>query len=230
MPVESALAELRRLEQSTPTSQVARAHVHVVEGTLLALAGDFDEGRQLAAAGRREVMELGQNVQYAGLSQPASIIELLADDAAAAERILREARKILAEAGERGYLSTVAALLGLAVVRQGRHEEGERLAEESRKAGSDDDVITQIYWRTVKARVLAASGDLAEARRLASEIFDLSDRTDDAFDVPMVTVELLDLLDPGSLKDVLERALDESEAKGNAVSSKLIRERLAALP
>jgi hypothetical protein len=46
----------------------------------------------------------------------------------------------------------------------------------------------------------------------------------------MVTVELLDVFEPGSLREVLERALVDSEAKGNAVSSKLIRERLAALP
>ncbi|HET7857490.1 MAG TPA: adenylate/guanylate cyclase domain-containing protein [Gaiellaceae bacterium] len=232
MPVERALAELRRLDESesTPASQMARAHLHVIEGTILALTGDFDSGRRLATAGRREVLELGQNVQYAGLSQPAAIIELLAGDAPAAERILREAHGILTQAGERGYLSTAAALLGLAVVRQGRHEEGERLADESREVGTDDDVITQIYWRMVKALALTAKGDSQDARRLATEALELTYRTDDAFDVPMVTLELADVFAPESRKAVLERALVETERKGNVVSAAQIRERLAGLP
>ena len=229
-PVETALAEVRRLEESTPVSQMARGHLHVVEGSLLALTGDFGAGRQLAVVGRREVLELGQTVHYAGLSQPAAIIELLAGDAPAAERLLREAHKILTRAGERGYLSTAAALLGLALVRQGRHEEGERLADESRELGSDDDVITQIYWRIVKARVFAAKGDLQEARRLAAEALELTNETDDSLDVFMVALELFDVFAPESVRNVLEWGLEESEAKGNAVSAARIREKLEALP
>ncbi len=92
---------------------MATRQLHVVEGTVLALTGDFEAGRR--ARRRRSTaaaLELGQNVQYAGLSQPAAILELLADDAPAAERIMREAHEILDAAGERGYLSTVSALLG----------------------------------------------------------------------------------------------------------------------
>ena len=230
MPADKALSELRRLDETIPLSQGARGHLHVIEGAVVALTGDLDEGRRLAAAGRNDVLELGQKVQYAGLSQPAAIIELLAGDAPAAERILREAHEILTQAGERGYLSTAAALLGLAVVRQGRYDEADRLADESREIGTHDDVITQIYWRLVKALVLSDKGDLDQARRLAAEALELTYQTDDSLDVPMVTVELLDVFEPDSLREILERALKNSDEKGNAVSSKLIRERLAALP
>jgi tetratricopeptide (TPR) repeat protein len=228
--VETAIAELRRLGESTPTSEVARATSHVVEGVLLSMTGDFDAARRLAAAGRSELLELGQAYHYAGLSQPTAIIELLAGDAAAAERILREAHEILTAAGERGYLSTAAALLGIAVVRQGRYEEGDLLADESREAGSDDDVITQIYWRIVKARVLAVNGELDEARRLAAEALELTKQTDDSLDVPMVALELLDVFTPESRREILEWGLRESDAKGNVVSAALLREQLAALP
>ena len=230
MPADKALSELRRLDETIPLSQGARGHLHVIEGAVVALTGDLDEGRRLAAAGRNDVLELGQKVQYAGLSQPAAIIELLAGDAPAAERILREAHEILTQAGERGYLSTAAALLGLAVVRQGRHDEADRLADESREIGTDDDVITQIYWRIVKALVLAERGDLDQARGLAVEALDLTYQTDDSLDVPMITMELLDIFEPASHRELLERGLQESEAKGNAVSAAQIRERLAALP
>jgi tetratricopeptide (TPR) repeat protein len=229
-PVEQALSELRRLDESTPVSQMARAHLRAIEGTMLALTGDFESGRRLAAEGRLEVLELGHRVQYAGLSQPAAMIELLADDAPAAERMLREAHEILRQAGERGYLSTAAAVLGLALVQQGRYEEGELLADESRELGTDDDVITQIYWRMVKAVALAAKGDVDEARLLAAEALELTYRTDDSFDIPMVTLALFDVLAPESLREFLERALTACEAKGNAVSAVQIRERLEALP
>ena len=229
-PVHTAIAELRRLNESMSLSQTARATAHVVEGVLTAMTGDFDAARQVAATGRSELLELGQTYHYAGLSQPTAIIELLADDAAAAERILREAHRLLTDAGERGYLSTAAALLGLAVVRQGRYEEGDLLAEESREAGSDDDVITQIYWRAVKAQVLAARDEQDDARRLAAEALELTKQTDDSLDVPMIALELIDVFAPETLREVLEWGLAESEAKGNVVSAARIREQLEALP
>ena len=228
--VEEGLAECRRLRESTEPGQRAHSELSIVEGTLLALTGDFERGRQLAASGRKDLLELGQKVQYAAIGQPAAIIELLAGDAPAAERIMREGYGILSAAGERGYLSTVAALLGLALARQGQLEEAERLADESRRIGSDDDVITQMYWRMVKARIAGASGDFGEAGRLAAEAMKLTEATDDCFDGPIVTLEVVDFLDPDARRPALERALVETEAKGNAVSAEQIRAKLGALP
>ncbi|HKY12742.1 MAG TPA: adenylate/guanylate cyclase domain-containing protein [Gaiellaceae bacterium] len=228
--VDEGLAECRRLRQSTEPGQRAYSELSVVEGTLLALTGDFERGRQLAASGRKDLLELGQKVQYAGIGQPAAIIELLAGDAPAAERIMREGYGILSAAGERGYLSTVAALLGLALARQGRLDEAERFADESQRIGSDDDVVTQMYWRMVKARIAGASGDFGEAGRLAAEAMKLTEATDDCFDGPIVILEVVDFLDPDARRPALERALVETKAKGNAVSAEQIGAKLAALP
>jgi ATP/maltotriose-dependent transcriptional regulator MalT len=137
---------------------------------------------------------------------------------------------MLRRAGERGYLSTASALLGLAIVRQGRLDESERFADESREFGSDDDVITQIYWRMVKAGVSAQRGDKEEARRLAAEALELTKQTDDSLDVSMVALELVDIFPPESLREILQWGLHESEAKGNSVSAAQIREKLEALP
>ena len=229
-PVQEALAECRNLARSSEPGQRAHSQLLVVEGALLALTGEFEQGRQQAATGRRGLLELGQKVQYAAIGQPAAIIELIAGDAPAAERILREAQGILTAAGERGYLSTVSALLGLAIARQGRNEEADRLADESRRLGSEDDVITQIYWRLVKVRIAADTGADDEARRLAAEILKLTERTDDCFDGPIATLEVVDLLDPADRRSVLELALAETESKGNVVSAEELRAKLAALP
>ncbi len=229
-PVDEALREVRQLAKSTAGAGMAYAELLVVEGTLLALTGDFEGGRALVAEGRRQLLELGQKVQYAGIGQPAAILELLAGDAPAAERIMREAHEMLNAAGERGFLSTVSALLGLALARQGRYDEADRFADESRESGSDDDVITQIYWRIVKTYVEAAKGDLDEAARLAADVVELTNRTDDTFDGPIALMDVVDFLDPARRRPVLERGLAETTRKGNVVSAEQIRAKLAALP
>jgi len=229
-PVEEGLATCRRFRESTEPGQRAHSEVVIVEGTLLALTGDFERGRELAASGRRDLLELGQKVQYAAIGQPAAIIELLAGDPAAAERIMREGYEILVAAGERGYLSTVTALLALALARQGRLEEAERYAEESRRMGAADDVVTQMYWRVVKARLAGAAGNREEASRLASEVMELTDATDDSFDGPIAIYEIVDYLDPDARRAALDLALAEAASKGNVVSVEQIRAKLAALP
>jgi class 3 adenylate cyclase/tetratricopeptide (TPR) repeat protein len=229
-PVDEALAEVRALARDAGARQMAEADFLVVEGTLLALGGDVDRGRSLATSGRRELLELGQTVQYASIGQPAAIIELLADEFELAEQLMREAHDLLDAAGERSFLSTVSALLALALARQGRYEEADRFAEESRSLGSEDDVITQIYWRIAKALIVAAGGDPERAGRLAAEIVALTDETDDCFDGPVAIFEVVDFLPQGERRALLERALGEIERKGNVLSAPKLRAKLAALP
>jgi tetratricopeptide (TPR) repeat protein len=228
-PVDEALEECRRLARASGPGQLPLSELLVIQGTLLALTGDFAQGRQLAAEGRRILLELGHKVDYASVAQPAAIIELLAGDAATAERLLREAHDILEAAGERGYLSTVSALLALALARQERYAEAEVFADKSRRIGADDDVITQIYWRVAKAQVVASRSELAEAGRLATETTKLV--TDyDSFDGPIATVEVAPFLEAKAAKDALERALAGASAKGNVVTAEQARAMLAALP
>ena len=228
-PVDDALRECERLSQAVALEQLARTELLVVQGALLALRGEFAEGRQLAAEGRRGLLELGQKVQYAGISQPVAIIELLAGNAAAAESLLGEARAVLVAAGERGFLSTVSGLLALALARQERYSEADKFAEESRRVGAEDDVITQIYWRVAKAKVVAANGELDEARRLAAEAIKLA-ADYDSFDGPIAIVEVASFLEPAAARAGLERALASASAKGNVITAEQARERLAALP
>ncbi len=228
-PVDDALRECERLSQAVALEQLARTELLVVQGALLALRGEFAEGRQLAAEGRRGLLELGQKVQYAGISQPVAIIELLAGNAAAAESLLSEARAVLVAAGERGFLSTVSGLLALALARQERYSEADKFAEESRRVGAEDDVITQIYWRVAKAKVVAANGELDEARRLAAEAIKLA-ADYDSFDGPIAIVEVASLLEPAAARAGLERALASASAKGNVITAEQARGKLAALP
>jgi tetratricopeptide (TPR) repeat protein len=161
--------------------------------------------------------------------QPAAFIELLAGEYQSAERLLREAREILADVGERGYLSTVSALLARALVMQERYEEAEVFADEARHVGAEDDVMTQLYWRGAKAHVLAARGERDEAARLAAEIVGLAPAQDD-FDAAVNLVDIADFLEPGPRGAALEHALAGASAKGNVVTAEQARAKLAALP
>jgi class 3 adenylate cyclase len=228
-PVEAALEECRSLLRSTGIDRTARGELLVVEGMLLALAGEFARARRLAADGRQARLELGLRVSYAATSMPAATIELLAGDPAAAERMLREAHEILEAAGERGYLSTVSGLLALALAQQERYADAESFADESRRVGAEDDLVTQIYWRVAKAHVVAARGELAEAARLGTEVIELT-KVYKSFDGPIATVEVAPFLEPTAAKGALEQALVSAEAKGNVVMAEQVRARLAALP
>lgn len=229
-PVADALEECRALAKSSEhLDQLARTQLLVAEGGLLALTGRFEQGRQLAADGREALLELGQKVPYAGLAMAVAMIDLLADDAPAAERVLREAHEILAHTGERGYLSTISALLALALAKQGRHGEADGFADASRQLGGEDDVMTQIYWRVGKAQVAAARQEPGEAARLATETLRLT-KDYQSFDGPVAIAEIVDFLDPLVAKPVMEQALAGALAKGNVVTAENLRAKLAALP
>jgi hypothetical protein len=189
--------------------------------------GDFDQAR-LAAEGRQALLELGQRVQYAAIAQPVAIIELLAGDPSAAEGVLREAHDILSVAGERGYLSTVSALLALALAKQERYAEADAFADEARKIGAEDDLTTQIYWRVPKAQVAAERGEPDEASRLASEMLELV-VSSEGLDLPILTVEVARFLAPDAAKQALKRALAGALAKGNVVTAAQALAQLEAL-
>ena len=71
--------------------------------------------------------------------------------------------------GESQLLSTTAALLARAIYEQGRYEEAYEFTEASASAAAVEDVVTQIGWRAVRARILASQGRIDEGEKLARE-------------------------------------------------------------
>ncbi len=225
--VEAALAECRRLADET--TEARRSRILVAEGVLRGLKGEFDEARKLTARGRAIMEELGQTVNAAAISMPVALMEQLAGEPATAEQMLREGREQLIAAGERGYLSSVSGVLAGALCDQGRFDEADPFADESREMGAEDDHTTQMYWRAAKARILTARGLREEGAELAAEVVELT-RRENGFDAQILLLQMADLLEPDAARAALERAVEASEAKGNLVSAAQARERLAALP
>jgi tetratricopeptide (TPR) repeat protein len=225
--VEAALAECRRLADET--TDAGRSRILVAEGVLRGLRGEFDEARKLTARGRAIMEELGQTVNSAAISMPIALMEQLAGEPKTAERMLREGREQLIAAGERGYLSSVSGVLAGALCDQGRFDEADPFADESREMGAEDDYTTQMYWRAAKARILTDRGLREEGAELAAEVVELT-RGENGFDAQVLLLQMADLLEPDAARAALERAVEASEAKGNLVSAAQARERLAALP
>jgi hypothetical protein len=147
-------------------------------GVLRAMAGEFDLGRESVTVSRAIRRDIGQDLGAAASAIDAGLVELLAGDYAAAESVLRSGQAALERLGEKGYFSTLTALLACAVEAQGRAEEARDLARASAEAAAPDDVASQVHARAAEARALARLGATAEAEAVAREAVAIADATD----------------------------------------------------
>jgi tetratricopeptide (TPR) repeat protein len=125
--------------------------------------------------------------------------------------------------GERMFRSTTAAFLARAVLEQGREEEAEELAKLSAELASEGDLLSQVLWRGVRARVLARRSQFEEAEVLAREAVAFAQMTDFVNHRADAQLDLAQVL-RASLRDneaiaAASEALRLYELKGNLVSA-----------
>jgi hypothetical protein len=201
-------------------------------GCLRALEGRFDEARALNARRTETANELGLELWEAHGSYSAGWVELLADDAGAAERVLRPGYEKLAELGATGELQVVGSYLAQAICMQGRFEEAERLALSLERLDPTS-VLEVASARCARAKAVAALGRTEEGERLAREAVALVDRTDSLIDRAQARMDLVQVLliasRPDEAADLLDEALRLHNQKGNLVSAERTRILLAEL-
>jgi len=199
---------------------------------LHAMNGRFALARSLVATSNGVFEDLGLSLN-AATSQTEALIEMLAEDSAAAEASLRTGFDALTEMGEQAFLSTTAAFLARAVFAQNRIDEAEELAQLSAGLAAAGDLLTQVLGRGVQARVLARRGRLTEAEGLAREVVSLAERSDFVVYRGDALVDLAHiLLDSGRTDEAAAAAaagLHLHEQKGNLVSAAKIRSDLGVL-
>ena len=144
---------------------------------LHAMDGRFETARELLADANAIFEDLGQT-RYSSVPDIDGIVEFLAGDLAAAERRLRAGYLALEEMGDRAFRPTTAAHLADAVYAQGRDDDAKRLTEISEELAARDDLLTQVVWRRVRAKVMARQGRIDEAEDLAQEAVTISASTD----------------------------------------------------
>jgi tetratricopeptide (TPR) repeat protein len=221
-PVEAALERCREIVHRSGGSRLVEASVLRASAVLTAMGGDFNEARVLVARAREILDGLGRRVSAAGAAIEAGKVELLADDAAAAEQVLRPGFEELERMGEGGYFSLSAALLAQAVVATGRVAEGEALTHIGERAASIDDLPSQIALRMARASALGAMGDCETAESSLREALRLAERSDDVNSRGDVLLALTHILrERGRTDDArvaAEAAAELYGQKGNVVS------------
>jgi tetratricopeptide (TPR) repeat protein len=167
-PAREAIARCEETLEHTSSRQVDGVG-RVELAALLALSGRFDEARRSWEDGVAILGELGLPISVAGSSQERFDIERLAGDLSAAEAVLREACDVLQQLGEKGFLSTRAACLGLCLALQERPEDAEPFLELALEVMPDDslDVVKLVHM--ARAVTCLARGSLVEAEEHARQ-------------------------------------------------------------
>jgi ATP/maltotriose-dependent transcriptional regulator MalT len=127
----------------------------------------------------------------------------------------------------------VAGDLAQAVYLQGRHDEAFELSRVAEELAADDDVTSQAFWRSVRAKVLARRGEPDEALAVGESAVELLRETDDLVALARVLTDLAEVQAVDHLvteaRASLEEAAELLERKENAVGAKRAREALDGL-
>lgn len=230
MPASEILAWLDEHEPRERQDDRVRAY----RAWALAMLGRFDEARAILAESRARLAERGGGLALAIMKGQSSLhVELLAGDPDAAAAFGTEACRVLEELGEQSVLSTMAGDLAEVLYALDRLEEADAWAARAEQLGSSDDLLTQMLWRRVRAKLLARGGQHADAQRLAHEAVAVGEQTDMVGIQGDGYADLAQVLLLGGKPDgaaaALEQALERYERKGNVVSAGRARARLAEL-
>jgi ATP/maltotriose-dependent transcriptional regulator MalT len=236
-PVAEALARCRDLLERGAGDRRTEAMTLSAMSHLEAMRGEAAPAREHYQRSRAMLTDLGFTLSAAITSLHSGPAEMLAGDMRRAEAELRADYETLRALGDTGYAPTVAALLAEVLHAQGRDAEAGVLADACREKASPHDVGAQYQWRSIRARLLAADGQVAEAEDLARESVRLIRATDQPDVQGQAMAALAEVLEAAGRAAEAEAALQEAvalfEAKGNAVSaagSRRALERLRALP
>ena len=232
-PAAEGIVETREIREQHPDSLEIKAWTNRVMGSLIALQGDEDTGRELLEAARAMFTELGHDEALAVHPFSMAPLELRAGNPEAAERELRAGLEILEGTGERARAGHLAALLASVLVEQGRLDEADEHLAVARETIPEIDVSGLSSLKISRARVLARRGELEEAVRLAAGAVALMEDTQELLNMPdllMLQAEVLELARrPEDAKAALTKAADAAARKGSVVGVALATERLAAL-
>ena len=179
------------------------------------------------AEAKELTLEYGLRLRQGVVTQDGAWVELIAGDAVAAEREIREGYAILAELEETGFRSTNAAVLANALLVQGRLEEAADAAADALTLAPVDDVATLGTAHRVRAQITALRGDAAAAIAEARQAVALVEQTDYVVEHADALVALARVYETagqaGRAVEAARAALDLYERKGHLVGAAAMR-------
>jgi predicted ATPase/class 3 adenylate cyclase len=232
-PVEEAIRRCEAIRQEIREDRRSAASTLYPLAGLYAMIAHFDAARECLDLACRTLEDLGFVTLSSSFTHYEGLVEILAGNLARAEERLRFGLERLEAMGERAFVSSLAALLAEVLYRQGRHDEAKRLVNRSREAAAPDDLGTQITWRTVRARILAATGRLEDAEADARQAVSLAEGTDWSAHHAAACVALGGVLSergrPLDAEMAIRTSLALYEGKGNIVAAEEARALLSGL-
>jgi class 3 adenylate cyclase/tetratricopeptide (TPR) repeat protein len=230
-PVNDCLRRLQVFLDYDPADTFVNAFLLGNVAMLTAMQGAFDHARALLGQSREMLKDLGFYVHEVASAQFSGNIEMLAGEPLRAETELRRGYEGLLALGEKSFLSTTSAQLAEALYELGRLDEAIIFTDIAKKSIDDDeDVVTQILWRRVRALVLAQQGELSLAEALARSSVEIAARTQYVREHGAALMSLGKVLDlcnkRGAAKSARLKALRLYEEKGNLVSAEAARRAL----
>jgi DNA-binding SARP family transcriptional activator len=227
-PIADGIDRCTALATTEVTTRYGRANIDTYLGGLVAHRGDFDRARMHIASAGAAYDELGQRTAAATFSGAIlGDVELLADDAAAAEAAFRWVCDELAHAHAFSRLASRAGDLAEALYRQGRFAEAEEWVAVGEAHTATDDLDARTLWLPVRAKIAARHGDLGQAIALASDALEIAETSDALNRNAHVNVDVAEVNRLAGRNDVAEqaltRALELYQLKGNVVDAARVR-------
>jgi tetratricopeptide (TPR) repeat protein len=195
--------------------------------------GNFDEARRHLDQAMSILGQLGLRVRAVALSYLAGLVELLAEQPAAAEERLRQACLDCERMGERYVVGALLALRAQAGHALGRYVEAVQLGEAAEQNGLGDDVVAQVTARGARAKALARLDCGDEAESLARDAAATATGTGLVNLAADALLDLAEVHEATGHGEPAIRAADEALElylrKGNVVSAQRARTMLARL-
>ena len=220
-PAKAAIGRCEEFRRVVAASPVATVWMINPLALLHAMQCDFELSEQLLAEAGATQRKLG-SPDYS-VSHLAASARLLAGRADLAEEPLRRGVQKLATMGDGRMLATTTAMLAQAVYAQGGEREARDLCRQTARGAAADDIVTQVIWRSVEAKLLARDGRVEEGERLAREAVALVAATDLLSYHGDAMLDLAEVLTiAGRIDDAadhLRRGLALYDQKGNAAAA-----------
>jgi class 3 adenylate cyclase/tetratricopeptide (TPR) repeat protein len=174
-PVGDAIRRCEAFRDLVGASPVVVALMVNPLASLHAMRGEFALADGFLRQANETLHQLGSQ---GWVSHHEALVRLLAGEPALAEIPLRAGVETLTAVSDRAMLATTSAMLAQAVYAQGRLREADEWCQRAADAGAVDDIVTQVIWRGVKAKILARQGHCEQAAALAREAVALAEPTD----------------------------------------------------
>jgi class 3 adenylate cyclase/tetratricopeptide (TPR) repeat protein len=224
-PVDEAIRRCEEVRDIVSASPVAAAWAVNALALLHAMRGDVELADRLVREANETLHELG--TLHSSVSHIEALVRLLAGEPARAEASLRADIETLSSMNAGDLLATTTAMLAQALYEQGQMGEADQRCQAAAAAAAPDDIVTQVIWRGVKAKILAAAERFDEAEALATEAVALVEPTDLLSHHGDAMLDLAEVLRASGRTEDSERAvrtgLSLYSAKGNAARAALVQ-------